>query len=88
MRYENKERATSRQSFRTVMDLGMGVFYVAIGGILIFARKIGMMQIPGIVAYILGAMMVIGGAFRFYRGLRVVLPGKKETDGTSDNAAV
>ena len=77
---EHSERKRSRQSFRTVMDIGMGLFYMVIGGILIIERKLGMYEIPGFVAYILGFMMLIGGAFRFYRGLIVVLPGKKNTD--------
>jgi hypothetical protein len=74
-----EESIQKRQNhFRTSMDLGMGMFYTAIGVILLFAKSFGNMEIPPVVAYILGGMLTIGGAFRFYRGLKVMLPKKKE----------
>lgn len=75
-REEIKEKRSG--GFRTNMDLGMGIFYVAIGTILILYHSFGRMAIPAIAAYILGAMMIIGGGFRFYRGLKVVLPKKRD----------
>jgi hypothetical protein len=80
MSYENTERAKSRQSFKTVSDLVMGIFYIALGGVLIFVRKMGTMDIPKYVAYSLGPIMAIGGVFRFYRGFATFLPAKKEPD--------
>ena len=87
MSYENKERARSYNSFRTVMDIGMGILYALVGAVIIVGRanaKIRMpdfiMEIPAIVVYILGAMMIIGGLFRFYRGMKAVSPKKKTTD--------
>ena len=82
---ESNERKQSRQSFRTVMDLGMGIFYVAIGTILIIARKIGLVDVPWLAAYPLGFMMAVGGAFRFYRGFMAVLPGRKRDDNNPVN---
>lgn len=76
MSYENKERRRSESYFRTTMDIGMGLFYTIIGTMLLYANSFAGVAIPKIVAYVLGAMMVIGGLFRLYRGLKVILPAK------------
>ena len=77
MSYEERR---SNRHFRTSLDIGMGIFYVVIGGYVIIVRAFGTMTIPPIIAYILGGMMVIGGIARFYRGLKVILPKNKNTD--------
>ncbi len=75
---ESKERRRSRSSFRTTLDVGMGLFYVAIGIAVMVLRAFGTFQIrPEIIAYVLGAMMIIGGCFRFYRGLQDILRNRK-----------
>jgi hypothetical protein len=73
-REDIKERRSNH--FRTSMDIGMGIFYMAIGSILLYKHSFGNMEIPAWVAYILGTMMAVGGGFRFYRGLKVILPKK------------
>lgn len=78
MSYENNERAKTGQAIKTVMDVGMGLFYIAIGCVLVFVRKIGVMEIPGYVAYSLGPIMILGGAFRFHKGFINFLPAKKD----------
>ncbi len=81
MSYEESDaRRKSNQGFRTVMDLGMGLFYVGIGLWLTIYKSFGNMPVPPFIAYLLGGMMVVGGAFRFYKGLKAVLPARKETD--------
>ena len=77
---ESDARRRSNQSFRTVMDLGMGVFYIAVGAWLILNKSFGNMSIPPFIAYLLGAMMEVGGAFRLRTGIRALLPEKKETE--------
>lgn len=77
---ENYARKRSQSYFRTSMDIGMGIFYTVIGFLIVYARSFGNLTIPPVVAYILGSMMIIGGLFRLYRGLKVILPGKKEQD--------
>ena len=76
---ESDARRRSNQSFRTVMDIGMGLFYIAVGAWLILYHSFGNMAIPPFIAYLLGAMMAVGGAFRLRNGIKAVLPGKKET---------
>lgn len=77
---ESGERRRSQQSirFRIIMDVVMGLFYVIIGGMLVFLKRFGLMEVPAWIAYTLGTIMMIGGAFRFYRGLKAVLPQKNE----------
>ena len=86
---EMKERRAS--NFRTGMDIGMGLFYVMVGVVIIYGRGLStipmpefLMQIPAFIVYILGAMMVVGGGFRFYRGIKAVLPEKKNNDPASE----
>jgi hypothetical protein len=73
---ENSEREKSKRQLRTFMDLFMGVFYVFIGGVVFFVQSFGGMVIPPLVAYILGGMMMVGGAFRFVKGVKAAMPGK------------
>lgn len=80
MSYRDDNIEKRANHFRTSMDIGMGIFYTAIGVILLYAKSFGNFQIPPYVAYILGTMLTVGGAFRFYRGLKVILPKKKDTD--------
>jgi hypothetical protein len=73
---ENKERRRSRSYFRTSMDIGMGIFYMMIGALVLYYKSFGRMAIPIAIAYLLGGMMVIGGFFRLYRGIKAILPDK------------
>jgi hypothetical protein len=66
------------------MDIGMGIFYVAIGIFIVYAKAFGTMAIPPFIAYILGSMMIIGGGFRFYRGIKAFLPQKKNNGPASE----
>lgn len=76
---ESRERRSG--SFRRAMDIGMGLFYTVIGSMLVYARSFGSLEdIPRVVAYLLGGMMIVGGIARFYRGIKVFLPQKKNSD--------
>ena len=78
---ESNERKRSNSYFRTTMDIGMGLFYSIIGGLIVYAKAFGTMKIPPFIAYILGGMMIIGGVFRFYRGIKAILPKKADDRG-------
>ena len=75
---ESKERRISNMGFRTVMDIGMGLFYAVIGTLVLVYKSFGTMAIPPFLSYLLGGMMVVGGVFRFYKGIKAVLPNKKD----------
>ena len=81
MRYEESDaRRKSNMGFRTVMDLGMGLFYIAIGFWLVINKSFGNMPVPPFISYLLGGMMIVGGAFRLYKGIKAVLPAKSNTE--------
>ena len=81
---ETNERRRSNSYFRITMDIGMGIFYIAIGIFVVYAKAFGTMPIPPFIAYILGCMMIIGGCFRFYRGIKAFLPQKNNNDPASE----
>ncbi len=76
------QQRRSNRYLRTSMDIGMGVFYIVIGCLVIFMKAFGTMAIPPIIAYILGGMMLIGGGARLYRGIKDILPQKPGTEPT------
>jgi hypothetical protein len=81
MSYEESDaRRKSNMGFRTVMDLGMGVFYIGIGGWLLIYKSFGNMAIPVWLAYLLGGMMAVGGGLRLYKGIIAVLPAKRDEE--------
>ena len=70
---ESNERIKSRSGFRTTLDIGMGIFYTVIGGMLIIFKSFADVKVYPIIAYSLGGVMVVGGCARFYKGLKSVL---------------
>ena len=70
---ESNERKRSRRGFRTPLDIGMGLIYTVIGGMIMIFKSFGNMPINPILAYLLGGMMVVGGGSRLYRGMKDVL---------------
>ncbi len=74
---ENDQRKRSGRGFRTTLDLGMGLFYVVIGLMVVIFKSFFEFKIPAVLAYVLGVMMIVGGGFRFYKGLKDILPNKK-----------
>jgi len=80
MSYEERK---SNRYFRTSLDIGMGIFYMVIGGYVLALQSFGNMKIPAFAAYILGGMMIIGGVARFYRGIKAVLPKKNNSDSSN-----
>ena len=67
MSYE--ERNKGLQRFQSVMHLGMGVFYVIVGALIIFVKSFGTMELPSALAYTLGGLMIAYGIFRVWRGI-------------------
>lgn len=69
---ERNEQSTGYRHFRTSLDLGMGVFYVIIGMIIMYVKYFGSIELAGAYAYILGGLMVLYGVFRVYRGFKAM----------------
>ena len=79
MSYEESfARKRSNQYFRTSMDIGMGLFYTILGGMLLATKSFAAMAVPAWIAYLLGSMMLIGGVYRFYKGIRAIFPAKRQ----------
>ena len=74
------EERSSNRHFRTSMDIGMGLFYMLIGGFVFIVKNFGSTPIPAWLAYLLGGMMMIGGGARFYRGMKAVWPKKNDNN--------
>jgi len=74
MRYGDSDaRQKAKTSIRTIMDVGMGLFYVILGGLLLINKSFAGNAVPPWVAYLLGGMMLLGGGFRFVRGVKVLV---------------
>lgn len=59
-------------SRRSLMDLGMGIIYTAMGGFFVLKDILGM-EIdfpPAPFSYIFGGLCLIYGGFRIYRGVK------------------
>ena len=72
----NVENNKTYRTFRTGLDMGMGMVYVLFGAMVIIGRYFGTMQLNATVAYLVGGLMVAYGIFRVYRGVSVVLRKK------------
>ena len=72
------EQNKTYRSFRTSLDMGMGVIYVLCGSMVIYGRYFGTMELNAKVAYIVGGLMAAYGVFRVYRGVNAVFGSKKQ----------
>ena len=73
MSYEDRNAENrTYNSFRTSLDLGMGVIYLIIGGIILYVKYFGTMELSSSYAYILGGLMIVYGLFRIYRGFQAM----------------
>lgn len=57
---------------RSIMDIGMGFIYAAMGGFFLLARQFGFtMDFPPVpFNYIFGGLCLLYGGFRIYRGFK------------------
>lgn len=62
---------------RAVFDLIMGLIYLVVGGVLVFAKYIGFKFAfpPQEIAVVFGAFSMVYGAFRIYRGIQTLRSG-------------
>jgi len=67
---ERNEQSGPYRHFRSSLDLGMGVFYIAIGIAVWTLRFFGNIELSATYSYIFGGAMVLYGLFRLYRGVQ------------------
>jgi hypothetical protein len=67
---DKKQRAYINR--RAIMDLGMGIIYVGLGGFFAFSTILGMELVfpPEPFNYIFGGLCLLYGGFRIYRGIK------------------
>jgi len=66
----NQQENSSRkiQGFQSIMHLTMGTFYLIIGGLILYVKAFGTMELSAGFAYALGGLMLVYGVFRLWRG--------------------
>ncbi len=74
----NIENNKTYRSFRTTLDMGMGVIYMLFGCMVVYGRYFGTIELDAKIAYIIGGLMVFYGIYRLYRGLSVVMGWNKQ----------
>jgi hypothetical protein len=69
--YDDKKLRAYRNR-RAMMDYGMGILYLAAGGFLMLADRLGSEVdfLPEPYTYIFGGLLLIYGVFRIYRGYK------------------
>lgn len=69
--YDDKKLKAYRNR-RALMDFGMGILYLAAGGFLMLAKRLGRQLdfLPEPYIYVFGGLLLIYGGFRIYRGYK------------------
>ncbi len=65
-RASRKEAAGNR--FRAWLNLAMGVIYILLGGGVMYLKYFGTIELGAVLAYFLGALFMVYGLFRIWRG--------------------
>lgn len=66
---ERNEGSRGYKQFRASLHMGIGALYVVIGFFVLTVRKFGAVELSAGVAYPLGAILLLYGGFRIWRGL-------------------
>lgn len=70
---ENTDPKTKRYILmKSIMDLGMGLIYIAVGFIILFAKRIGLNSdfVESTPGKIFAALVIVYGLWRVYRGIK------------------
>lgn len=70
---ENTDPKTKRYILRrSIMDVGMGIIYAAVGFMILFAKKIGLNNefANGTAGKIFAGLFILYGFYRLYRGIK------------------
>ena len=75
--FPEQQSNRKRISVRAVFDLVMGLIYAAVGGVLVVSEYIGFKPAfpPHEMILAFGAVSVLYGAFRIYRGVKTFYSG-------------
>ena len=70
---EHTDQRTKRYILmKSIMDLGMGLIYIAIGIMILFAKKIGLTNqfVESTMGKIFAGLIMLYGVWRLYRGVK------------------
>jgi ABC-type uncharacterized transport system permease subunit len=70
---ENTDPKTKRYILmKSIMDLGMGLIYIAVGIMILFAKKIGLTNqfVESTMGKIFAGLIMLYGLWRLYRGVK------------------
>ena len=70
---DNTDPKTKRYILmKSIMDLGMGLIYLGVGIVILFAKKIGLTNefVESTVGRIFAALVMLYGLWRIYRGIK------------------
>lgn len=65
---ERNSKSQGYSRFRSTMHLTMGAFYLMFGGVILYLKSFGNMDLSPVLAYSIGSMMLLYGVFRIWRG--------------------
>ncbi len=66
---QNSNKRNGYGNFRNSLDLGMGIFYILIGALVIYAKYFGSLELSPTYANLFGGLVIFYGLFRVYRGI-------------------
>lgn len=66
---ERNSKSQGYSRFRATMHVTMGGFYLLFGSVILYLKSFGNMELSPVLAYSIGIMMLLYGAFRIWRGL-------------------
>jgi uncharacterized membrane protein len=66
--YEERSERPAMIRLRATMHIVMGIFYLIIGGLIMYMRAFGTIELPQTFAYVLSILMFLYGLFRIWRG--------------------
>ena len=70
---DNTDPKTKRYILmKSIMDLGMGLIYIAVGIMILFANKIGLNNefVESTLGRIFAGLVILYGVWRLYRGIK------------------
>lgn len=65
---ERNLKSKGYTNFRGSLHIGLGALYLAIGGAVLKTKHFGYMELSSAAAYIFGALLLLYGIFRVWRG--------------------
>lgn len=57
------------KKYRPLLDIFMGIFYLAMAAFVIYYRRFGTMELSSGLVYGMGGLLILYGLFRLYLGI-------------------